>query len=126
MFADFFGRLAGEAVAVMEVECRSMGGERCRFLVGSGETMQHVYDEMAQGVGYDERCRPRPASSGAARLPRLQRVRVERIRQQLAVDQHLAVPRQHDRALGRERVEVRACTGPSETRRPCALRPRPR
>ena len=54
VMADFFGRLAGEPVAVMEVECRSMGGERCRFLVGSGETLQHVYDEMAQGVGYDE------------------------------------------------------------------------
>jgi predicted hydrocarbon binding protein len=52
VMADFFGRLAGEPVAVMEVECRSMGGERCRFLVGSGETLQHVYEEMAQGVGY--------------------------------------------------------------------------
>lgn len=54
VMADFFGRLAGEAVAVMEVECRSMGGERCRFLVGTGETLQHVYDEMAQGVGYSD------------------------------------------------------------------------
>jgi len=52
VMADFFGRLAGEAIAVMEVECRSMGGERCRFLIGTGETLQHVYDEMAQGVGY--------------------------------------------------------------------------
>jgi hypothetical protein len=26
VMADFFGRLAGEPVAVMEVECRSMGG----------------------------------------------------------------------------------------------------
>jgi predicted hydrocarbon binding protein len=54
VMADFFGRLAGEPVAVMEVECRSMGGERCRFLVGSGETLQRVYDEMAQGVGYEQ------------------------------------------------------------------------
>jgi len=54
VMADFFGRLAGAPVAVMEVECRSMGGERCRFLVGSGETLQRVYDEMAQGVGYEE------------------------------------------------------------------------
>jgi predicted hydrocarbon binding protein len=52
VMADFFGRLAGEPVAVMEVECRSMGGDRCRFLVGSGETLQHVYEEMAQGIGY--------------------------------------------------------------------------
>lgn len=53
MFADFFGRLAGEPVAVMEVECRSMGAPRCRWLVGTGETMQHVYDQMGQGVAYD-------------------------------------------------------------------------
>jgi len=54
VMADFFGRLAGEPVAVMEVECRSMGGDRCRFLVGSGETLQRVYDGMAQGVSYEE------------------------------------------------------------------------
>ncbi|MGH7615733.1 MAG: V4R domain-containing protein, partial [Gemmatimonadaceae bacterium] len=54
VMADFFGRLAGEPVAVMEVECRSMGGDRCRFLVGSGETLQRVYDEMSQGVGYEQ------------------------------------------------------------------------
>jgi predicted hydrocarbon binding protein len=54
VMADFFGRLAGEPLAVMEVECRSMGGDRCRFLIGSGETLQHVYDEMAQGVSYEQ------------------------------------------------------------------------
>ena len=54
ILSDFFGRLAGQAVAVMEVECRSMGGERCRFLVGSGEVLQRVYDAMAGGVPYEE------------------------------------------------------------------------
>jgi predicted hydrocarbon binding protein len=53
MLADFFGRIAGTPMAVMEVECRSMGSERCRFLLGSAETMQHVYDGMTQGVSYD-------------------------------------------------------------------------
>ena len=53
VLADFFTRLAGEPLSVMEVECRSMGGERCRFLVGSGETMQHVYDAMGEGVTYE-------------------------------------------------------------------------
>lgn len=52
MFADFFGRLAGEEMAVMEVECRSMGAERCRFLVGSAEVLQQVYDAMAEGQAY--------------------------------------------------------------------------
>jgi predicted hydrocarbon binding protein len=54
VMADFFGRLAGEPLAVMEVECRSMGAARCRWLVGDGEVMQRVYDAMGQGVGYDE------------------------------------------------------------------------
>jgi len=53
VLADFFTRLAGEPLSVMEVECRSMGGDRCRFLVGSGETMQHVYEAMGQGVSYE-------------------------------------------------------------------------
>lgn len=53
-FAEFFGRLAGQPLAVMEVECRSMGAERCRFLVGTAETMQHVYDEMGRGVSYED------------------------------------------------------------------------
>jgi predicted hydrocarbon binding protein len=54
VFADFFGRLAGEPLAVMEVECRSRGAERCRFLIGSEETMQRVYDEMGRGVAYTD------------------------------------------------------------------------
>ena len=54
MFADFFGRVADAPLAVMEVECRSTGAERCRFLLGSAEVMQAVYDGMSQGLGYDE------------------------------------------------------------------------
>jgi predicted hydrocarbon binding protein len=53
LLADFFGRVGNAPLAAMEVECRSMGHERCRFLLGSAETMQHVYDGMAQGVDYD-------------------------------------------------------------------------
>ena len=53
LLADFFGRIAGTQLVVMEVECRSMGSDRCRFLVGSSETLQHVYDGMTQGVPYD-------------------------------------------------------------------------
>jgi hypothetical protein len=54
MFADFFGRVADAPLAVMEVECRSTGAERCRFLLGSAEVMQAVYEGMSQGIGYDE------------------------------------------------------------------------
>lgn len=54
MFADFFGRLSDAPLAVMEVECRSAGADRCRFLLGSSDVMQAVYDGMAAGTGYEE------------------------------------------------------------------------
>jgi predicted hydrocarbon binding protein len=54
LLADFFGRMSRELVAVMEVECRSRGEERCRFLAGSPETLGILYDQMAQGTGYLE------------------------------------------------------------------------
>jgi hypothetical protein len=36
----------------MEVECRSNGAPRCRWLLGSADMMQHVYDGMARGESY--------------------------------------------------------------------------
>lgn len=54
MFADFFGRVAAAPLAVMEVECRSAGAARCRFLLGSTEVLQQVYEEMSRGAGYEE------------------------------------------------------------------------
>ena len=54
MFADLFGRVAGAPVAVLEVECRSAGAPRCRFLVGNPQVMEQLYDEMGRGVPYDE------------------------------------------------------------------------
>jgi predicted hydrocarbon binding protein len=52
LLADFFGRLSEGMVAVMEVECRSRGDARCRFLAGAPETLSALYDRMAQGSGY--------------------------------------------------------------------------
>jgi len=54
LLADFLGRVSGDQVAVMEVECRSRGEQRCRFLAGSPETLGILYDRMAQGAGYME------------------------------------------------------------------------
>lgn len=54
MLADFLGRLSGEPVAVMEVECRSRNDARCRFLSGSPDTLNAVYAQMAEGRGYAE------------------------------------------------------------------------
>lgn len=54
MFADFFGRVADAPLAVMEVECRSAGSERCRFLLGSQDVLQQVYEGMAAGAPYED------------------------------------------------------------------------
>jgi predicted hydrocarbon binding protein len=53
IFADFFGRLAGYPVAVLEVECRSAGDRRCRFLIGNADVMNALYDRMERGAPYD-------------------------------------------------------------------------
>lgn len=52
LFADFFGRVASSPLAVLEVECRSCGADHCRFVVGSADIMQHVYDRVAAGGDY--------------------------------------------------------------------------
>ncbi|HET9385439.1 MAG TPA: V4R domain-containing protein [Gemmatimonadales bacterium] len=54
MLADFLGRLSDETVAVMEVECRSRGDARCRFLSATPEVLEKVYNEMTQGRSYEE------------------------------------------------------------------------
>jgi hypothetical protein len=54
LLADFFGRLAGDTVAVMEVECRTRGDEHCRFLVGSPDMLATVYERMSEGLNYAE------------------------------------------------------------------------
>jgi predicted hydrocarbon binding protein len=54
LLADFLGRLAGEAVAVMEVECRSRNDGRCRFLMATPDTLQRVYEAMTAGQTYEE------------------------------------------------------------------------
>ena len=52
MLADFFGRVAAEPMACYEVECRSNGASRCRFLLGSAEVIGQVYQRMSEGVDY--------------------------------------------------------------------------
>jgi predicted hydrocarbon binding protein len=54
MLADFLGRLSDETVSVMEVECRSRGDERCRFLSATPEVLEKVYNEMTAGRSYAE------------------------------------------------------------------------
>ncbi len=53
LLADFFGRLADAPLACYEVECRSNGAPRCRFLLGSAEVIGQIYQRMSEGVGYE-------------------------------------------------------------------------
>ena len=53
LLADFFGRVADFPLAVLEVECRSMGHDRCRFLLGNAEVMEFLFEQMGQGVAYE-------------------------------------------------------------------------
>ena len=54
LLADFLGRMSDGLVAVMEVECRSRGDGRCRFLAGAPETLGTLYERMSQGMAYGE------------------------------------------------------------------------
>lgn len=65
LLADFFGRLSDGLVAVMEVECRSRGDARCRFLAGAPETLSALYDRMAQGSSYADALGISSGSAGA-------------------------------------------------------------
>jgi len=57
MLADFLGRISEETIAVMEVECRSKGDHRCRFLSATPEVLDRVYNEMTAGRTYEEALR---------------------------------------------------------------------
>lgn len=46
MLASFFGQVAGFPVAVMETECRSSGGNRCKFLLGNSEMMEYKWEHL--------------------------------------------------------------------------------
>lgn len=54
LLADFFRRLADAPLACYEVECRSAGAAKCRFLLGSPEVIGHIYQRMTAGGRYDE------------------------------------------------------------------------
>ena len=49
LLANLLGRAASAPVAVLEVECRSRGDARCRFLFGAPETLNSVYGQMRTG-----------------------------------------------------------------------------
>ena len=54
LLAEFLTRVSETTLGVMEVECRSRGDSRCRFLAGAPESLQMVYERMAEGTSYLE------------------------------------------------------------------------
>lgn len=54
MLSDFLTRLGGYPAAVMEVECRSRGEARCRFLVGSPDLLTWIYEGVVAGSTYQQ------------------------------------------------------------------------
>ncbi len=52
LLAGFLGRLADAPLAVLEVECRSAGAPHCRFVVGSVDVLQYIFEAMERGVSY--------------------------------------------------------------------------
>jgi predicted hydrocarbon binding protein len=53
MLANILGNAAGAPIAVLEVECRSQGDARCRFLFGSNEALQTLYERVGSGESID-------------------------------------------------------------------------
>lgn len=54
LLANVLGQVAGADIAVLEVECRSRGDSRCRFLFGGSEPVFRVYEEIAGGSAPDD------------------------------------------------------------------------
>lgn len=54
ILADLLGRVAGTDLAVMEVDCRSRGDRRCRFLVGSPAALGLLHERIRSGDAVDE------------------------------------------------------------------------
>jgi predicted hydrocarbon binding protein len=53
VLANLLGNVAGSDVAVLEVECRSTGHDRCRFMFGSAEALNALYSRVASGAPVD-------------------------------------------------------------------------
>jgi predicted hydrocarbon binding protein len=49
ILANLLGNAAGSPISVLEVECRSRGDAHCRFLFGSNDALQAVYDRVGAG-----------------------------------------------------------------------------
>lgn len=57
MLADLLSRLIGSDLAVLEVACRSRGDASCRFLLGSADALQTVFEGLRQGEQVEDAVR---------------------------------------------------------------------
>lgn len=53
----FLGALSGHVLGAMELECRSRGDARCRFVVGSPENLGVLYERIALGMTVEDAVR---------------------------------------------------------------------
>jgi predicted hydrocarbon binding protein len=54
LLANLLGHAADSEIAVLEVECRSRGDERCRFLFGAPATLEALYGRLRSGEPVDQ------------------------------------------------------------------------
>ncbi|MGH7469481.1 MAG: V4R domain-containing protein [Longimicrobiales bacterium] len=54
LLANLLGHAAEAEIAVLEVECRSRGDARCRFLFGAPVTLEALYGRLRAGESVDE------------------------------------------------------------------------
>jgi hypothetical protein len=54
LLADLLGRVSGDGLAVLEVECRSRGDDRCRFALGGSDALRRVYERMREGASFQD------------------------------------------------------------------------
>jgi hypothetical protein len=52
VLAELLRRVADSHLAVMEVDCRGAGGDRCNFLVGSPSALDAVFSEVSDGANF--------------------------------------------------------------------------
>ena len=48
MLANILGQQVGGEIAVYEIECRSNGDTRCRFMIGAPETLLHLHENASE------------------------------------------------------------------------------
>ena len=53
----FLGALSGHSLGAMELECRSRGDARCRFVVGAPDNLGVLYERIALGMTVEEAVR---------------------------------------------------------------------